>query len=67
MRPAQEGEQGHFAKCGNAAAEGGRALGEAVGDGIKKLQLLLLRGVVEVRGVGYDGCAVVCSDAEAGR
>ena len=67
MRPAQEGEQGHAAEGGNAAAEGGRALGEAVGDGIEKLQLLLLCGVVEVRGVGYDGCAVVGSDAEAGR
>ncbi len=67
MRPAQEGEQGHFAEGGNAAAKGGRALGEAVGDGIEKLQLLLLRDVVEVWGVGYDGCAVVGSDAEAGR
>ena len=42
-------------------------MGEAVGDGIEKLQLLLLRGVVEMRGIGYDGCAVVGSDAEAGR
>ena len=67
MRPAQEGEQGHFAEGGNAAAESSRALGEAVGDGIKKLQLLFLCGVVEVRGVGYDGCTVVGSDAEAGR
>ena len=67
MGPAQEGEQGHFAEGGNAAAESSRALGEAVGDGIEKLQLLFLCGVVQVGGGGYDDCAIVGSDAEAGR
>ena len=67
MGPAQECEQGHFAEGGNAAAEGSRALGEAVGDGIKKLQLLFLCGVVQVGRGGYEDAEVVGSDAEAER
>lgn len=67
VRPAQQGEQIHAAECIYAAAESCRALGEAVGDGIKKLQLFGLCGVVQVGRGGYEDAEVVCSDAEAGR
>lgn len=67
MRPAQQREQRHLAVGINAAAECGRALGEAVGDGIEKFQFFGLRGVVQV-GFGAQDCGeAVCPDADGCR
>lgn len=65
--PAQQVEQIHAGECVEAAAESCRALGEAVGDGIKKLQLFVLCGVVQIWRGGYEDAEVGGSDAEAGR